>query len=84
MAQKTLTDLIAHAIKDADKKYFFEDYTKQSKAVLAALRQAGFAVVPVEPTEAMLEAGKNGMRYGQQRPQDLLRAIYQSMLSAGK
>jgi DNA-binding FrmR family transcriptional regulator len=81
MGRKPLTDLIARAIKDADRRYFFEDYTRQAQAVQAALKQAGLAIVPVDPTEAMLEAGKNGMRYGQQRPQDLLKAIYQSMVT---
>jgi molecular chaperone HscB len=36
--------MIENAISKADSSYFFEDYTKQAKAVLRALESHGFAV----------------------------------------
>ena len=32
-----LEDIIAKAIKDADKSFFNEDYTKQARSVMSAL-----------------------------------------------
>lgn len=37
--------------------------TTEAHAVLAALQSAGYAVVPVEPTEEMLKAGRARVRY---------------------
>ncbi len=85
MKKKTkLADTIAHAIHAADKRYFFEDYTAQADAVLVALKKAGMMVVPVEPTPEIIEAGKNALKYGAQRPGDMLRTLYQAMIGAAK
>lgn len=84
MKRNKLADTIAHAIRKADRRYFFEDYTKQADAVLAALKQAGLVVVPLEPTPEIIEAGKNSLKYGTQRPGDMLRTLYQAMIGAAK
>jgi hypothetical protein len=84
MSRSKLSNTIAHAIKKADKRYFFEDYTAQANAVLKALREAGMAVVPVEPNADTIEAGKNALKYGTQRPQDMLKTLYQAMVGAAK
>jgi hypothetical protein len=84
MKRTKLADTIAHAIRKADRRYFFEDYSAQADAVLAALKQAGMAVVPLEPTPEIIEAGKTSMKYGTQRPGDMLRALYQAMIGAAK
>jgi TRAP-type C4-dicarboxylate transport system substrate-binding protein len=84
MKRTKLADTIAHAIRKADRRYFFEDYTAQADAVLAALKKAGMVVVPVEPTPEIVEAGKNSLKYGAQRPGDMLRALYQAMIGAAK
>ena len=84
MKRTKLSSTIAHAIKNADKRYFFEDYTAQADAVLKALREAGMTVVPVEPTQDIIEAGKNALKYGAQRPGDMLKTLYQAMIGAAK
>ncbi|MEJ0068054.1 MAG: hypothetical protein WDO24_04235 [Pseudomonadota bacterium] len=84
MKQSKLSDMIAQAIRDADKRYFFEDYTAQADAVLKTLRKAGMVVVPLEPTPEIIEAGKNSLKYGAQRPGDMLRTLYQTMIGAFK
>jgi len=84
MKQTKLSEIIARAIHDADKRYFFEDYTAQADAVLKALRKAGMTVVPLEPTAEIIEAGKNSLKYGAQRPGDMLRALYQALIGAAK
>jgi hypothetical protein len=84
MKQTKLSDTIAEAIRAADKRYFFEDYTTQADAVLKALRKAGMVVVPLEPTPEIIEAAKNSLKYGTQRPGDMLRSLYQTMIGAAK
>jgi hypothetical protein len=82
MNQTKLTQLIAQSIKDADKRYVFEDYTAQAKSVLAALRQAGLVVVPAAPNEAMMEAGKESLKFGAQRPAELVHRSFMAMIQA--
>ena len=82
MKQAQLVQLIAHSIKDADKRYIFEDYTAQAKAVLMALRQAGLVVVPAAPDEAMMEAGKESLKFGAQRPAELVHRSFMAMIQA--
>jgi TRAP-type C4-dicarboxylate transport system substrate-binding protein len=85
MARPTrLSDTIAQAIHKADTRYFFEDYTKQADAVLKALKQAGMVVVPLEPTAEAIQAGKDALKYGAQRPGDMLKTLYQAMINAAK
>jgi len=84
MNRAKLSNTIAHAIKKADKRYFFEDYTAQANAVLKALREAGMAVVPLEPSADIINAGKDALKYGTQRPQDMLKTLYQAMIGAAK
>jgi hypothetical protein len=84
MKQTKLSDTIAQAIRKADRRYFFEDYTAQADAVLKALRKAGMIVVPLEPTAEIIEAGKNSLKYGTQRPADMLKSLYQAMIGAAK
>lgn len=71
---------IAKAIRKADNRYFMEDYSKQADAVLAALKVAGFAVVPKEPTERMCEAGINAIEAGRIRPEEHVASIYRGMV----
>ena len=80
----TIENEIAVAIKKADSSYFFENYSAQAKAVIKALNKAGYAVVPKEPTEAMLEAGKRVVTSGRVRPSDFVKSIYEAMAAAGK
>jgi len=82
MKQAHLITLIAQSIKDADKRYLFEDYTAQAKAVMAALRHAGLVVVPAAPDEAMMEAGKESLKFGAQRPAELIHRSFVAMIQA--
>jgi hypothetical protein len=82
MKPAQITNLIAQSIKDADKRYIFEDYSAQAKAVLAALRQAGLVIVPAAPNEAMMEAGKESLKFGAQRPAELIHRSFIAMIQA--
>lgn len=75
-----LADVIARAIRAADTRYFFEDYDRQAEAVIRALRENGFVMVPQEPSEPMLEAGSDALRYGRVNKFSTLRAIYKAMI----
>lgn len=76
-----IKDIIAKAIKEADTSYFGEDYAKQAASVIKALRQSGYTVVPSEPTEEMIAAGKQAIAFGASKPTDLIKSIYNAVLS---
>ena len=79
-----ICDDIATAIQKADSSYFFEDYTKQALAVLRALDASGYAIVPRKATDAMAEAAIEGMKYGNMKPEDHVKHVYQVMVHASK
>ena len=66
--KKSPVVIIQDAIAKADSSYFFEDYTKQAKAVLAALSAAGYRVVPGENSEEIWKKVADQMRTGRLQP----------------
>src|SRR3546814_19340542 len=56
-------EVISEAIKKADSSYFFENYNKQAAAVLAALKQHGYTIVPYYPTVEMVKAAMDELQY---------------------
>lgn len=56
-----IVEVMARAIAEASDEYtnLWRLYEKQAEIALAALDAAGFAIVPKEPTEAMLQAALN-------------------------
>ncbi|WP_431856659.1 hypothetical protein [Azospirillum sp.] len=75
-----LEDIIAKAIKDADKSIFNEDYTKQARAVMAALKKAGYEVAPVKPPPGLVEWAKDNIPFGRLRPTELIVQMYSMMV----
>ncbi len=75
---------IARAIQKADKSYFFENYSKQAQAVLRALEKDGYTIVPLNPTEEMIQAGSDAILPGKVRPEALARMVFESMAKAAK
>ncbi|WP_114394983.1 hypothetical protein [Oleisolibacter albus] len=80
MAQ-SLVEIIALAIKTADKSYFNEDYGKQAKSVVEALRKHGFEVVPVTPPDALVTFASENIPFGRLRPTDFIRTMYSTMVA---
>lgn len=76
----TLEDIIAKAIKDADKSYFNEDYGKQANSVLTALKKNGYQVAPVRPPEGLVEWAKDNIPFGRLRPTELITYMYTMMI----
>lgn len=76
-----IENIIAEAIQKADSSYFFENYNKQAKAVLAALVKEGFVITAKKPTEKQLEAGKAAVTRGRVRPSELVETIYTQMVN---
>lgn len=77
-----LIQCIADAIKEADDSYFFENYSNQALNILFELKSNNFSIVPITPTEEMLEAGKEAIMYGRQKPADVVEAVYKAMINA--
>lgn len=81
-----LTNPIAEAIRAADSSYFNEDYTKQARAVLAAIDKAGYVLMPKDyPAETWQKVAEN-MKTGRVRPDEHVKNVYETVLKivAGK
>jgi hypothetical protein len=78
----TIGDIIASAIRDADRSYFFEDYSKQAGAVLRALERRGYVIVPKEPTKPMLKAARDSLVFGVNKSSDVVTPIFKAMIEA--
>jgi hypothetical protein len=72
--------VIARAIRKADTRYIFEDYTKQSHAAIDALERAGYVIVRRVPTREMFDAATKAIVYGTKRPADVVLPIWNAML----
>jgi len=61
-------------------------YMPEARAALTAIREAGYAVVPVEPTEKMLEAGWRILpdMLGGDAPGEVYRAMIAAAQEEGK
>lgn len=79
-----IEETIATAIQKADSSYFFENYNKQAKAVLKALDQEGYKVVPKMASPKQIEAGTAAISRGRVRPQDFVHTLYAIMIAAGE
>lgn len=76
----SIKDTIARAIKKADKSYFFENYSKQAKAVITELEKSGYKIVPIRPTADMVKAGSDAIVGGKVKPSNHVQTIYHIML----
>lgn len=65
---KSPQTIIQDAIAKADSSYFFEDYTKQAKAVIAALEREGYKLVPKDCDEEVWKKVADQMRTGRLQP----------------
>jgi hypothetical protein len=74
--------IIARAIRDADKRYFFENYSDQAQAAIQALERGGYHIVPAVPSRTMFDAAVKAIVYGIKRPVDVVMPIWHAMLEA--
>lgn len=72
---------VAKAIREADTSYFSEDYEKQARAVLKAIDQAGFVLLPKETPEGTAATVANLIPTGRMKPEDLVKQIYSITIS---
>ncbi len=68
MSKKSPQIVIQDAIAKADSSYFFEDYTKQAKAVLSALQAAGYKIIQGDHDEEVWKKVADQMRTGRLQP----------------
>ncbi|MXO67804.1 hypothetical protein [Pelagerythrobacter marinus] len=81
-----LREVIARGLRESDPEGCDEDwsYEPQAKKLLAFFKQAGLVVLPVEPTEAMVERGLDNWCLDSDDPErDVLR-IYRAVIEAAK
>lgn len=77
---KSPQTIIENAIAKADSSYFFENYTKQAQAVLAALQKEGYALVPSELSDEIWKKGAEQMKTGRLKPEEHVKDVYQTVL----
>ncbi len=75
----SLEKQIAVAIKKADSSYFFEDYSKQAKAVLDCVKKEGYQIIPAELEDGLYKKISDQMRTGKMTPEEHIRDVYQTM-----
>ena len=75
-----LQTTIENAISKADSSYFHEDYTKQAKAVLAALDSAGFVVINKELPDDLCKKIADEMKTGRVSPTEHVKDVFQVAL----
>ncbi|MDX1917397.1 MAG: hypothetical protein SFT68_05390 [Rickettsiaceae bacterium] len=80
----SIIQIIAKAIKKEDRTYFFEDYTKQARAVLSALDEHDYILAPIKPSEEMIKAGVLAIKLGDIDAKKLAFDIYSKMMEARK
>lgn len=71
-----LQSTIENAIAKADSSYFFEDYSKQAKAVLAALDAAGFAIIGKEFPDDVWKKISDEMKTGRLTPVEHVKDVF--------
>ena len=74
-----IEEIIARAIKQADKSFFNENYRKQARAVLETLKKEGFAIAYLPPSESMIKAGVDALPAGRVKPEAVVERIYLAM-----
>ncbi len=76
----SIVETIALSIKQADRTFFNENYSRQAKAVVEGLRKAGYEVVPVKPPDVLIEYAADNIPFGRLRQSDLIRSLYTIMV----
>lgn len=80
MSKAKLQKTVEDAIAKADSSYFFENYTKQAAAVLAAIDSAGFAIIPKDLPEDLWKQVADQMKTGRVKPEEHVKDVYQVAL----
>lgn len=76
MTQPKLQSIIENAIYKADSSYFFENYTKQAQAVIKALDQAGYTIMPKDIPDSTWTQVANEMRTGRLKPEEHVKDVF--------
>jgi hypothetical protein len=82
--EELIADMIARMENEADDNFSFK---RAAQAALAAIEAQGLAVVPVEPTEGMVRAGRDAENDAQNSPfwlppEQIALMVYAAMLAA--
>jgi len=80
MSKAKIQTVIEDAISKADASYFFENYTKQAQAVIAALNAAGFAIVARDLPDELWKKIADDMRTGRVKPEEHVKDVFQVAL----
>ena len=77
---KSVQTIIENAIAKADSSYFFENYTKQAQAVIAALERDGYTILKREFSDEIWKQVADTMKTGRLKPEEHVKDVYQTVL----
>ncbi|MFZ4125658.1 MAG: hypothetical protein ACOYJ2_06275 [Rickettsiales bacterium] len=75
-----LRSKIAKAIQAADSSYFNENYTKQADAVLKAIANEGYVLLPKELAPELWKQVSDNMRTGRLKPEDHVKDVFETVI----
>ncbi|MBN8544054.1 MAG: hypothetical protein J0M34_07310 [Alphaproteobacteria bacterium] len=75
-----LRSKIASAIQAADSSYFNENYTKQADAVLKAIANEGFVLLPKELAPELWKQVSDNMRTGRLKPEEHVKDVFETVI----
>ena len=78
---RSLRNIVAKSIKEADNSYFFEDYTTQAHAVLKAIKGAGYRIVPQTMEKSEFKTIADNMKLGKMPPEQHVENLYNTFIS---
>lgn len=79
MGKPSIQAVIENAIHAADNSYFFENYTKQAQAVIAALQREGFTILPSDFSPEIWKKVADQMKTGRVKPEEHVKDVYQTV-----
>ncbi len=84
MHSERLKETIARAIKAADRSILNEDYGKQAAAVIKALNQSGYEIIPAKPNMELIEHINENLPIGRLRPKELVGVLYSLIITSAR
>lgn len=75
-----LRSKIANAIQAADSSYFNENYSKQADAVLKAIANEGYVLLPKELAPELWKQVSDNMRTGRLKPEDHVKDVFETVI----
>jgi hypothetical protein len=75
MGREEILEVMAKAIRSADKSYFNDDYSEQARTVMVELHRAGYAIMPHRPPDGQIDFIGENLPLGRLRAVEVIRDL---------